>query len=87
MPVKRPVDDDGDAGALQHAPAKLSRHDLQIEYDAAPGQSASARKKGVSNRTGQACDRCKVRTLPLYHRARMRAAICDLTLTLLVRAA
>jgi hypothetical protein len=57
--------------------AKASRHDLQHQqhqdYDAhqhqhqtqhhaaQQQQQASARKKGVSNRTGQACDRCKVR--------------------------
>lgn len=56
---------------------KASRHDLQQhqqhqhqhqDYDAhhqqqqhAAQHQASARKKGVSNRTGQACDRCKVR--------------------------
>lgn len=67
MPVKRPVDDDdGDAGAGNHVPAKHSRHDLHVDYDAQHAQSASARKKGSSNRTGQACDRCKVR-ISLYH--------------------
>jgi hypothetical protein len=62
MPVKRPVDDDdGDAGAHANLPAKHSRLDLHIDYDQQHPQSASARKKGSSNRTGQACDRCKVR--------------------------
>jgi len=67
MPVKRPVDDDddrGEHGAHHHLPPKVSRHDLHVDYDHPHGnssQSASARKKGVSNRTGQACDRCKVR--------------------------
>jgi hypothetical protein len=62
MPVKRPVDDDdGDAGAHASLPAKHSRLDLHVDYDTQQSQSASARKKGSSNRTGQACDRCKVR--------------------------
>lgn len=70
MPMKRQADDDG-APLL---PAKASRADLRIEYDAAAAggsrerererdrESAAARRKGASNRTGQACDRCKVRT-------------------------
>jgi hypothetical protein len=69
MPVKRPVDhddDDGEHGAHHHVPAKASRHDLHVDYDSqhAASQSASARKKGLSSRTGQACDRCKVRAMP-----------------------
>lgn len=54
MPAKRPGDDEG----APPMPAKSSRTDLHIEYDA----SAGARRKGASNRTGQACDRCKVRS-------------------------
>ena len=66
MPGKRPVDDGDDAGAQQQAPAKVPRNELHVEYDAQQGQSAGARKKGASNRTGQACDRCKVRIFHLH---------------------
>jgi hypothetical protein len=58
MPVKRPVDDD----AGPPMPPKHSRQDLHIEYDPNASMAATARRKGASNRTGQACDRCKVRS-------------------------
>ena len=58
MPVKRPVDDD----AGPPMPPKHSRQDLHIEYDPNASLAATARRKGASNRTGQACDRCKVRS-------------------------
>ena len=58
MPVKRPVDDD----AGPPMPPKHSRQDLHIEYDNNASLAATARRKGASNRTGQACDRCKVRS-------------------------
>lgn len=75
-PVDDDDDGSGNGQLHPHMPAvKASRHDLQQhqqqqhqhqDYDAhhqqhAAQQQASARKKGVSNRTGQACDRCKVR--------------------------
>jgi hypothetical protein len=58
MPVKRPVDDD----AGPPMPPKHSRQDLHSEYDPNASLAATARRKGASNRTGQACDRCKVRS-------------------------
>lgn len=55
MPAKRPGDDD----VTPPIPPKASRTDLRIEYEGSA--AAGARRKGASNRTGQACDRCKVR--------------------------
>lgn len=54
MPAKRPGDEDVAAPiaakALRNDLAPPQEHDVQ----------AGARRKGASNRTGQACDRCKV---------------------------
>jgi len=90
MPVKRPVDtdDDGEHGAHHHVPTKASRHDLHQDYDSQQAaQSASARKKGLSSRTGQACDRCKVRVccpnaMPCHHISMQPLIQTSLLLTL-----
>jgi hypothetical protein len=68
MPVKRPVDDD----AGPPMPPKHSRQDLHIEYDNNASLAATARRKGASNRTGQACDRCKVRSWKRLQKERKR---------------